>query len=213
MTVVQLQKTGELRINDYPDGPLNCSYEFVGHDILVVENAVPFAKDLVETADKLALWGKSPLIRGVSTQYYDDDMRNNSKCDIRADVHPDLAQFEKKLIYVFHGAVKLYMMDNSYISVTRDEGYQLLKYNVGEHFKPHIDLISGRSGAEGMRAVSAVAYLNDDYEGGDLYFPRQGFSVKPNKGSIVLFPSNFTHIHESRDVTRGTKYSVVTWFS
>jgi predicted 2-oxoglutarate/Fe(II)-dependent dioxygenase YbiX len=104
-------------------------------------------------------------------------------------------------------------MDNSFISVTRDESYQLLKYNVGEHFKPHIDCIMGRSGAEGSRAISAVGYLNDDYEGGELYFPRQDIVVKPTKGSIVLFPSNFTHIHESRDVMRGTKYSVVTWFS
>jgi hypothetical protein len=30
-------------------------------------------------------------------------------------------------------------------------------------------------------------YLNDDYEGGELYFPLQGIEFKPNQGPHIFF--------------------------
>lgn len=206
------ERKGSVVLNDYPDGALTGQYEFLDHDILMIKGIVPFAKDLIAASEKLNIWGESPLIRGTSNQYYDEGMRNNKKCDVRGSLHPDFGPFENKLIHVTHAAVKLYMMDNTFISLTKDEGYQILRYTKDQHFRPHIDSIMGRPN-EGSRAVSAVVFLNDDYEGGELNFPRQGVTVRPQAESVVLFPSYFTHIHESCDIKSGIKYSVVTWFS
>lgn len=207
------QRDGQVVLSDFPEGPITGDYEFHPHDILIVRNVIPFANDLIETADRLNLYGESPLIRGTTQQYYDQSMRNNTKFDIRASLHPDLGRFEKLLMHVAHASAKLYVMDNTFITLSRDEGYQLLKYDVNQHFKPHIDNIMGRPTGEGSRAVSMVIYLNDDYSGGELCFPRQEVTIKPEAGSLVVFPSYFTHVHESRDITQGIKYSVVTWFS
>jgi hypothetical protein len=51
--------------------------------------------------------------------------------------------------------------------------------------------------------------LNDDYEGGELYFPRFDLTIKPKKGDIIISPSNYIYEHASQDMINGTKYAVV----
>lgn len=58
-----------------------------------------------------------------------------------------------------------------------------------------------------------LLYLNDDYEGGELCFPRQGITIRPEKGMVVMFPSNFQYPHQAFEVRKGVKYVVVSWFS
>jgi hypothetical protein len=55
-------------------------------------------------------------------------------------------------------------------------------------------------------------YLNDDYEGGELWFPYLDIKFKPTYGDIVMFPSTYIYAHASLPVTRGTKYAAVTMF-
>jgi len=87
------------------------------------------------------------------------------------------------------------------------EDFQLLKYSGGQHYKPHSD--GGTSFVP--RQVTALCYLNDDYEGGELEFPYFGIKLKPQKGMLVMFPSNFAYAHAALPVTEGVKYSLVTW--
>jgi predicted 2-oxoglutarate/Fe(II)-dependent dioxygenase YbiX len=53
----------------------------------------------------------------------------------------------------------------------------------------------------------SVLYLNDDYEGGEIYFPDQGIDFKPNAGTVVFFPSNNMYIHGVREITNGIRYT------
>ena len=63
------------------------------------------------------------------------------------------------------------------------------------------------------RQMSMVAYLNDEYEGGELEFINFDLKIKPQKGSVILFPSAFPYAHIAHPVDIGTKYAMVTWFS
>lgn len=91
--------------------------------------------------------------------------------------------------------------------VLEDEGYSLLKYENGTHYKMHHDC----GGTHRDRVVSIVVYLNDDYVGGELTFPLFNKTYKPNAGDIVIFPSNYTFAHIAQPVTSGTKYAIVSW--
>jgi hypothetical protein len=51
---------------------------------------------------------------------------------------------------------------------------------------------------------ASVIYINDDYEGGELYFPTRGIQVKPKAGSLVIFDSGPEYIH-GVSVVEGTK--------
>jgi hypothetical protein len=60
--------------------------------------------------------------------------------------------------------------------------------------------------------ISASVRLSDDYVGGELEFPRQGFSnVDVPVGSCVIWPSLVTHPHRSSPVTDGVKYGLTIW--
>jgi len=91
------------------------------------------------------------------------------------------------------------------VGVNYFEVFNFVKYeSPGHHFNIHAD-----HGPAYVTTVSIVAYLNDNYEGGELYFPRFDLTIKPNQGDVVMFPSTFIYEHASKPMISGTKYSVV----
>lgn len=76
------------------------------------------------------------------------------------------------------------------------------KYSTGKSMGPHVDDYNDGDDPN----ISVVLYLNDDYEGGELYFKEQDIKIKPEAGSIVIFPSVEPYYHESLPVLSGTKY-------
>ena len=92
------------------------------------------------------------------------------------------------------------------INVVYYEAFNFVKYEgEGTHFNIHAD-----HGPRYNCTVSAVIYINDDYEGGDLKFPRlDNLVYKPKVGDIAVFPSNYIYEHASLPMKSGTKYCVV----
>jgi hypothetical protein len=92
------------------------------------------------------------------------------------------------------------------INVVYYEAFNFVKYEgQGTHFNIHAD-----HGPAYNCTVSAVIYINDDYVGGDLKFPRlDNLVYKPRVGDIAVFPSNYIYEHASLPMESGTKYCVV----
>jgi|TARA_E500000318_G_scaffold52362_2_gene48858 PKHD-type hydroxylase len=114
---------------------------------------------------------------------------------------------------------------------------QFTKYGLNEHYDWHCDGFSDFLGIYKnnpveqyngkVRKISVTVNLVDgnEYEGGDLLFSdpkylnkdfgilgeKQPYTINEirNKGTIIVFPS-FTY-HKVTPVTRGTRYSLVTW--
>ena len=60
--------------------------------------------------------------------------------------------------------------------------------------------------------VTGSIKLNDEYTGGELYFPRQNFSNKDVPvGKCILFPSQVSHPHRVDELLSGTKWSLTIW--
>lgn len=98
-------------------------------------------------------------------------------------------------------------LDALHSCISADEGFQVLKYEKGHFYKLHIDF-----GDNSKRVISILVYLNDNYKGGETYFPRQNVKVKGNQGDVLVFPSNYCYPHSAEEILEGVKYSVVTWF-
>ena len=92
------------------------------------------------------------------------------------------------------------------VPVTQKEDYEILKYNEGNFFIDHVD-----DGLFMTRKVSIVYYFNDDYEGGEIVFPRFNVEIKPKANQLALFPANYMYNHNVNKVTKGTRYSMVNW--
>jgi predicted 2-oxoglutarate/Fe(II)-dependent dioxygenase YbiX len=91
--------------------------------------------------------------------------------------------------------------------IEQDSGYELLRYKPGQFYLQHTD-----SFKDVPRTISCSFSLNDDYEGGEFAFFDREIAIKAPKGSAVLFPSNFMYPHEILPVTKGIRYSIITWF-
>lgn len=93
------------------------------------------------------------------------------------------------------------------INMTYMEAINFVKYTTGQHFNVHTD-----HGFSYVCTVSSVMYLNDGYEGGELWFPKLNLKIKPQYGDVIFFPSTYVYAHASMPVTSGTKYSAVTMY-
>lgn len=81
----------------------------------------------------------------------------------------------------------------------------ICKYNTGAQMGSHVD---DNMDGNGIPLITGIIYLNDDYEGGELYFKNQNIKIKPASGSVILFPSTQPFFHESLLITSGNKYMI-----
>ena len=108
------------------------------------------------------------------------------------------------------------------LEISCAENFQLGRYKKGGHYDFHIDGLGfGKKVDPGgildgtTRKLSMVCWLNEDFEGGEFEFHHSSIGkedniIKPTKGTIVFFPSWVAH--KVHPVTKGTRYSLVTWF-
>jgi hypothetical protein len=57
------------------------------------------------------------------------------------------------------------------------------------------------------RGITAILYLNSEFTGGQINFPKQDVSIEPTAGKLVIFPSNKNFRHEVRPILSGWRYS------
>jgi hypothetical protein len=61
--------------------------------------------------------------------------------------------------------------------------------------------------------IATLIYLNDDYEGGEIYFPDHGVGFKPQPGDLLCFPDNPDFVHGVAEIASGTRYTTPRWFT
>jgi prolyl 4-hydroxylase len=95
------------------------------------------------------------------------------------------------------------------------EALALLRYSPGQEYRPHFDFVKG---AENRRLMTALIYLNDDYEGGETAFVRTGLKVKGKTGDVILFRNNGADggpnplsEHAGLPITKGVKFLATRW--
>lgn len=57
-----------------------------------------------------------------------------------------------------------------------------------------------------------VVYINDNYEGGELFFPDLDVEIKPKSGSMITFPADSNYMHGTKIVSSGSDRFVMAFF-
>ena len=85
------------------------------------------------------------------------------------------------------------------------------KYAESKMMALHCDHIHSMFDGErkGIPILSVLGVLNDDYEGGEFHLINE--IINFTKGDILVFPSNFMYPHKVEPVTKGTRYSYISW--
>lgn len=95
----------------------------------------------------------------------------------------------------------------------RPTGQTIVRWLPGQFQKPHADKELHEGPDAGLPNdfpyydLSSLFYLNDDYEGGELYFPLQNVQFKPKKGAAYFFPGDKNYIHGVTEIKNGIRYT------
>jgi len=61
--------------------------------------------------------------------------------------------------------------------------------------------------------IATLIYINNDYLGGEIYFPDYDISIKPDAGDLVCFPDTPDFVHGVKPITEGIRYTIPRWFT
>ena len=108
---------------------------------------------------------------------------------------------------------RLYSEEHPRFSVQRMTDHRINRYSEGGFMSKHCDNIHHSHGQQyGFPQATVLLYLNDDYEGGWITFWGK-YNILSGGNSAHVYPSNHLFKHEVTPVTKGERYSVITWFS
>jgi hypothetical protein len=111
------------------------------------------------------------------------------------------------------------------------EQYLINRWRIGREQAPHLDYfledemdhdyemlamhnipkdyLKSFEGRFQTKHYSTLVYLNDDYIGGELWFPQyDNIAIKPEKGMLITFKGDEKTLHGVKPVTEGIRYTV-----
>jgi predicted 2-oxoglutarate/Fe(II)-dependent dioxygenase YbiX len=83
----------------------------------------------------------------------------------------------------------------------------VVRYSPGDSYGVHSDTIPEAN----YRYFTVLCYLNGDFSGGRTSFPSLDYSVRPEAGKAVIFPSSYPHCAEP--LLAGEKYVIISWLA
>lgn len=80
---------------------------------------------------------------------------------------------------------------------------------------PHSDSTgnNGEDNGTSQRKFSSLIYLNDQFSGGNLWFPKQNTEIEPKPNTLIIFPATFEYMHGVKAVTSGIRYSILEFWT
>ena len=164
------------------------------------------------TAEDLSVFDPEKTNETGKTSWTVDKQTRDTQIVPAGDLYPKIEE-------LFRNTVKNIINPFYKVEVNSSEVPQILSYELGGHYKPHVDAESLWMTPTGEkiwkkstdRDLSIVFFLNDEFEGGDFIFPDLKVRVRPEPGMMVCFPSNHNYLHGVEPVTKGRRYSIVTW--
>jgi len=94
-----------------------------------------------------------------------------------------------------------------------ETGPAIVRWPIGARQEPHADKEfhtgpeKGRPNDFPWYDLAGLFYFNDDYEGGELYFPQHGIEFQPVAGAAYFFPGDMYYAHGVRPVKSGNRFT------
>jgi hypothetical protein len=91
----------------------------------------------------------------------------------------------------------------------------IMKWRPGIEQRPHADkqLNNGEPNAFVDYDLNSLFYYNDDFEGGDLYYPQHDMVVQPKPGLAVAHPGDVNYLHGVTMITKGYRYTTPSFYT
>ena len=194
-------------------------YEIIYNKIVYFPNIIKNYQELIDLIEKTNSYAVSPwetwyAYNGTSlSDIYgeikymhrellnleDENLKKTCSYIIESLINPQIESCKKYAeIYNISSEILNYGIEYYKKSMTK---FGINKYNTNAFMGPHVDWNEVNNGL----LYTVVVYLNDDYEGGELYFNNFNLKIKPKAGSVIIFPSEEPYLHQSLEVLKGRK--------
>ena len=119
-----------------------------------------------------------------------------------------------ELLSKYYDTLKNFI-ETSFECKVHDEGVSsVVEMKAGDSMPVHLDHGSAQNESVGLktgaghpsRDLSSVLYYNDDYEGGEIYFPTQDLLIKPEPGMFICFPAKDEFPHQVKEIKSGYRW-------
>jgi hypothetical protein len=116
------------------------------------------------------------------------------------------------LIYSMIARLKI-EVDKFFDVDARETGPAIVRWPVGSRQEPHADKEfhtgpeKGRPNDFPWYDLAGLFYFNDDYQGGELYFPQHGIEFQPEAGAAYFFPGDMYYAHGVRPIKSGNRFT------
>jgi hypothetical protein len=91
---------------------------------------------------------------------------------------------------------------------------QVVRWFPGMEQPPHADDMTNTdvTGLE-HRAFGSIVYLNDNYNGGNTYYPNFDISITPKAGTLAIHPGDPEHLHGVTKIEDGMRYTIASFWT
>jgi prolyl 4-hydroxylase len=172
---------------------------------LVLDAVINLAAPLVQ---------RSQIVDARSGEMRADPMRTSSHVTLSPRQHDHVLE-----------ALELCISRVTGLPALNGEFLQILRYQPGEEFRPHVDYFNeGGAGTYqsladgGQRVQTVLIYLNDDYTGGSIRFPKLQLDIKGRRGDMLHFHNlgadglgHRDSLHAGLPVMAGEKWLLSQW--
>ena len=91
----------------------------------------------------------------------------------------------------------------------------LVKWTSGTEQQPHADkqLNDGSPNPFPDYDLNSLIYYNDDFEGGELYYPEHDIVIKPEPGLAVAHPGDIHFLHGVKRIISGERWTTPSFYT
>jgi len=91
----------------------------------------------------------------------------------------------------------------------------IIRWFEGIEQRPHADkqLEDGSPNPFPDYDINSLFYYNDDFDGGELYYPDHDLVIKPEPGLAVLHPGDINYLHGVKMVTSGDRFTTPAFYT
>jgi len=91
----------------------------------------------------------------------------------------------------------------------------IIRWFPGIEQKPHADkqLNDGSPNPFPTYDLNSLLYYNDQFDGGELYYPQHDIEIKPEPGLAVAHPGDTYYLHGVKMVTNGERYTTPSFYT
>ena len=117
-----------------------------------------------------------------------------------------------EMIRTIHNRLKP-LVEDFYNVTVEATSPTIVRWFPGQFQSPHADKELHDGGNEGKPNdfphydIGCLFYLNDDYDGGELYYPLQELKIKPKPGSVHFHPGDRFFLHGVTEISNGIRYT------